>query len=261
LRTETEKAINLPGVLTSVVALLAFVQLALEYGPERLSDWLYAHFAFVPARIAFLFDSEAVLRRYDALDALAREAQQQTLLVLDAKWSAIASLVTYALLHANWTHFFVNSLTLVAFGAPVARRLGSLPFLAFFGACAVAGALTHLALHPLDFTPVVGASAAISGTMAAIARFIFTPEWRAGDAFAPSERGGAAQPLPRLAENRQALFFVALWFAINLLLGAFPQAIGAADPVAWEAHMGGFLFGLLSFGAFERMAHWRHREA
>ena len=261
MSAEPQKAINLPGVVTGVVVLLAAVQCALEYGPSALSEQLYATLAFVPARVTFLFDPEAVLSRYEALDVLGREAQQQTLLVLEARWSALASLLGYAVLHANWTHFFVNALTLVAFGAPVARRLGARAFAAFLAACAVAGALVHLALHPFDFTPVVGASAAISGTMGAIARFAFAPDFRARATFDSSPVGRPTPRLSQLAENRQAMFFVALWFAMNFFLGVFPQAIGGSGPVAWEAHIGGFLFGLMSFGAFERVAHWRRREA
>lgn len=253
-----EKAINLPGAVTALIALLAFVQCVVEYGPEQLSGALYEYFAFVPARVTFLVDPEDVLRRYEAL---AREGQAQTLLVLDAKWSAVASLLAYAFLHANWTHYFVNALTLAAFGAPVARRLGSAAFVSFLAACAVAGALAHLALHPFDVTPVVGASAAISGTMAAIARFVFAPKLRRGEFSYWGKTHEPAEPLARLKENRQAVIFIALWFATNFFLGAFPQALGGSGPIAWEAHVGGFLFGLISFGAFERAAHWRRGEA
>jgi membrane associated rhomboid family serine protease len=42
-----------------------------------------------------------------------------------------------------------------------------------------------------------------------------------------------------------------VWFGVNFLLGVFPEAGGVSETVAWEAHMGGFLFGLLTFGAFD----------
>lgn len=259
MNAEQEKAINLPGVVSALIALLAAVQCVLEYGPDWASGGLYATLAFVPARLTFLFSPDAVIERLEALELGARGAQQQALLLLDARWSALPSLLGYAFLHADWTHFFVNALTLSAFGAPVARRLGPTLFLAFLGACAVAGALTHFALHPFDFTPVVGASAAISGAMAAIARFAFAPEpWRGGVAELGATPEPAA-PLSGLRENRQAALFLVLWLGVNVLLGVFPQAIGSAGPIAWEAHMGGFLFGLITFGVFERAAHWRRK--
>lgn len=258
MNAQREKAINLPGVVTALIAILVAIQCLVEFGPEWLSDGLYEWFAFVPARLAFLFDPAAVLRHYDGFDELSPAMRRQAMFVLDARPAAVLSLLGYAFLHANWTHLFVNVLTLAAFGAPVARRFRPAPFLAFLAACAVAGALTHLAVHPFDFTPVVGASAAISGTMAAIARFAFTTRARGRTSFdAQSEADDAAAPLSRLGENRQAMLFLALWFGVNVFFGVFPQAIGASGPIAWEAHLGGFLFGLISFGAFERAARWR----
>lgn len=253
MSAKQEKAINLPGVVTGLVVFLAAIQCALEYGSEGLSGALYGYLAFVPARVTFLINPGAVIQRVETLDILTREAQQQTLLVLDARWSAILSLLGYAFLHANWTHYFVNALTLAAFGAPVARRCGTTRFLSFLAVCAIAGALTHLAVHPFDFTPVVGASAAISGTMAAIARFAFAPQSRRGGAV--EARSVDEQPtasLAGLSENRPAMFFLALWFATNVILGVFPQIAGESGQIAWEAHLGGFLCGLISFGAFER---------
>ena len=52
--------------------------------------------------------------------------------------------------------------------------------------------------------------------------------------------------------NRQAMFFLLAWLAVNVLLGAFPQAVGVSSAIAWEAHVGGFLFGLLFFSFFDR---------
>jgi membrane associated rhomboid family serine protease len=92
--------------------------------------------------------------------------------------------------------------------------------------------------------------------MAAIVRFAFAPGSRLGDSGAMDGREAKTAPLSQLSENRQAMLFLIVWFAVNLLLGAFPQAAGASEAVAGEAHMGGFLFGLLSFGAFD---HWGRR--
>ena len=112
--------------------------------------------------------------------------------------------VTYALLHANWTHLAVNGVTLAAFGSPLARRFGAARFLAFLALTAVAGAAAHFAIHPFDLGPVVGASAAISGTMAASARFAFARDAEFG-APAASRR---ASSLAELWSNRRALAFV-----------------------------------------------------
>ena len=72
-------------------------------------------------------------------------------------------MLTYALLHGSWAHVLVNSIWLVAFGPPIARRFGSVRFLLFFAMTAVAGALAHWAANPMDFSPLIGASAADFG--------------------------------------------------------------------------------------------------
>ena len=81
--------------------------------------------------------------------------------------------VTYALIHANWMHLGVNAVWLLPFGSAVARRFGALRFVVFFAVTAAAGAALHLAAHAGEQFPMIGASAAISGTMAAAMRFAF----------------------------------------------------------------------------------------
>src|ERR1700688_2543531 len=81
--------------------------------------------------------------------------------------------VTYSLIHADWMHYGVNAVWLLPFGSAVARRFGAPRFLAFFAVTAAAGAAMHLVTHAGGQVLVIGASAAISGTMAAAMRFAF----------------------------------------------------------------------------------------
>jgi membrane associated rhomboid family serine protease len=226
VRAEREKILNVPAMTKAIIAVLTGVQFVVAYGPEQLSAWLFETFAFIPARI-----------------------------MLEGGASAYATMLTYAFLHGDWTHLIVNAVSLAAFGSPVERRFGPAPFLAFLGASAFAGALLFLVFHPYDVAPVVGASAAISGTMGAIARFAFAP----GARLAEEQRGptsyedrSGSLSLSQLRSNSRAIFFLVVWFGINFLLGAFPQAAGVSSVIAWEAHIGGFLFGLLSFSLFDR---------
>ncbi len=160
--------------------------------------------------------------------------------------------VSYAFIHADLLHLGVNAVWLLAFCTPLARRFGALRFLAFFAVTAAAGAAAHLATHSGELVPMIGASAAISGAMAAAMRFAFQrggPIWRRGDAQGdrvPALSLGAVLRDPRI------LAFFAVWFAINLLfgLGSLPIA-GADQSIAWQAHVGGFLAGLLLFGLFD----------
>jgi membrane associated rhomboid family serine protease len=248
---DRERVLNLPRVITLVIIALALMQLAIETLPSDIALEIFARLAFIPARFTYLFAPDAVLR---ALPSRLPETVDpaEIALALNSAGRAWWTPVTYAFLHGDWTHLTVNCITFAAFGSPVARRFGPRLFLAFLLVNAVAGAMMHLLFHPFDLAPVVGASAAISGTMAAVARFAFTPG-------APlAERGGAPQPesgstsLRHFASNRRAMFFIVAWFGVNFLFGLFPQAAGAANLIAWEAHLGGFLAGLLLFDVFDR---------
>lgn len=252
---EREKILNLPGVVALVIAVLVAIQLAAGLLPSSLVMDIYSALAFVPARISFLIAPDALLRALS--QAFAQDLDpEEVALAFNANGAPWWTFVTYALLHGGWTHLMVNCVTLAAFGAPLARRFGPPRFLAFLVVTAAAGALAHLAAHPFELAPVVGASAAISGTMAASARFAFAPGAPLGEPGAPSSPGddirGGGSAFSDLLANRRALVFLAIWFGVNLLFGLFPQAAGSAEQIAWEAHVGGFIAGLLLFGLFDR---------
>jgi membrane associated rhomboid family serine protease len=248
-----EKIFNLPGVVTMLLAGLFLAHLARIALPGDVDIRLLATFAFTPARFGMLLDSGGVIAH---LNALARASEDQAQLAQFFLTYASPRLlwvtpVTYALLHGSWTHLLLNSVWLTAFGAPVARRFGAGRFLALNLAGAVAGALAQFALHPFELNPMVGASAAISACFGAAARFVFLP-----GAFARDPRmDGATPPLATFAEmirNPQILTFVGFWFALNLFTGLAGQGAGLADaPIAWEAHIGGFLVGLLAAPLFD----------
>ncbi len=250
MRGDRERILNLPTVVTTLLVAMTAIQAVVSYGPKDLVFELFSAFAFIPLRLSFALAPQSVIA---ALDAAGDGAEAQLALALSGNATLFITPLTYALLHGSWTHLAINGLTFAAFGAPVARRLGDSRFLFFLAGCAVAGALTHFAFHALDAAPVVGASAAISGTMAGIVRFAFTPGARLGQTGATDM--GESTSLSQLGANRQAMFFLVVWFAVNLLTGIFPEAAGASEGIAWEAHIGGFLFGLLTFGAFDQF--WR----
>lgn len=70
-----------------------------------------------------------------------------------ASGARVWTFLTYAFLHADWSHVLINSVWLAAFGAPLAWRFGTTRFLLFSAAGAVAGAALHLAIFP-DFDRV-----------------------------------------------------------------------------------------------------------
>lgn len=163
----------------------------------------------------------------------------------------MTSFVTYMVVHAGWVHLLVNLLWMVAFGSAVARRVGGLKFLYFSILCGIAGALTHLAFHFGDMAPVVGASAAISGQMAAALKFVFGARPQRGGG-APDYARAPLESLARTLADRRILMVLAFWVVLNVIFGLGVVSIaGAEGAIAWEAHIGGFLFGLLCFGFFD----------
>jgi membrane associated rhomboid family serine protease len=248
-----EKVFNLPGVVTALLLTLFLVHLARVALPDETDLQLLATFAFVPARFGMLLDSAGVIAR---LNDIARASDDQAQLGQFFLTYGSPSLlwltpVSYALLHGSWTHLGLNGVWLAAFGSPVARRFGTARFLALALLGAIAGAMAQFALHPFELGPMVGASAGISACFGAAARFVFLP-----GAFARDPSAAAPPPLASFREmvrNPQILAFVGFWFALNLLTGLAGQGAGLVDaPVAWEAHIGGFLLGLFAAPLFDQ---------
>ena len=113
--------------------------------------------------------------------------------------------------------------------------------------------------------PMIGASAAISGAMAAALRFVFQQGaplglWRADgndDAYRMP-----ASSLTATLRNPRFLIFLGAWIGVNALFGLASFSIGqeAGQEIAWQAHIGGFVAGLLLFNAFDPVAP-QHRNS
>ncbi|MDF1610017.1 rhomboid family intramembrane serine protease [Hoeflea sp. YIM 152468] len=155
--------------------------------------------------------------------------------------------VTYSLLHGGYAHLLLNSFWLAAFGSVVARRIGWLRFLIFWALSAVASAALFLMFHWGGQSIMVGASGVVSALMGAASRFAFGDRGFRRDLAHLNPRLSVAQSLG----NRTVFAFLVVWFGINLLtaVGFF---FGAGDSaIAWEAHVGGFLFGFFCFSLFD----------
>jgi membrane associated rhomboid family serine protease len=257
-----EPIFAVPSVVVALIAALVAAYAVYDFAPLAAQDWALRAFAFLPGRLTLAIWPERLP------DLLARAATDPKALAEASLLRAYRvvpgaaqpwTLLTYAFMHGSWTHVLLNCVWLVAFGPPVARRFGAPRFLAFFALTAVAGALTHWAFYQMDFAPLIGASAADSGMMAAATRFIFEPGAPLGSPQGFSLSAGEADPLrpaPRLSQllrQRRPLGFIAIWLATNFIFGAGAQALGASDlPVAWIAHVGGFVAGLVAFPLFDR---------
>ena len=119
---------------------------------------------------------------------------------------------------------------------------------------AVAGAFAHLLTHQHEVAPMIGASAAVSGMMAAAIRFAF--QYGSFLSFGRGDTEAAARvpalSLMRSLRNSRVLGFLAVWFGLNILTGLGAVAIGAsAQSIAWQSHIGGFIAGLVLFSLFD----------
>jgi membrane associated rhomboid family serine protease len=229
-----ERMLNVPGAVVALLVLLGLIYavLRLALTPEQTTEFLLL-FAFVPAR-------------YDA--------SVLPDVVWPGGWAAnVWTFVTYALIHGSLGHLLVNGVWLLAFCSPVAQRFGPLRFLAFMAATAGAGAAAHLLTHFGELLPMVGASASISGAMAAAMRFAFQRGgplglWRGRE---QAYRVPAATLAESLRDPR-VLAFLLVWFGINILVGLGSIGMpGVEQAIAWQAHIGGFLAGLFAFSAFD----------
>ena len=173
-----------------------------------------------------------------------------------AGWAGadVWTFVTYTVLHGDWLHLAFNAIWLLAFGSAVAWRFGAARFIAFSVLCTAAGAALHLAFHYGEIAPVIGASAAISGYMAAAIRFMFQP----GAPLGLFRIGGAdafkipAHGIVETLRDRRVALFLLVWFGVNLATGLGSIALGGeSSQIAWEAHVGGFIAGLLAFPFFD----------
>ena len=234
---QREPIFNIPAIIVGLLATLALIHIVRVYLLGDALDNLFVYtFAFIPAR----YDTSIVLGGP----------------LPGGGGAEVWTFLTYSLIHANWMHYGVNAIWLLPFGTAMARRFGAYRFMAFYAVCAVAGALAHLVTHAGDPAPMIGASAAISGTMAGAMRFAFQRGgplsfWRSGD---HSDYQVPAVPLTGVLRDPAVFAFLVVWFGINLLFGVSTlpiPGVGANQVVAWQAHIGGFLAGLLLFSWFD----------
>lgn len=157
-----------------------------------------------------------------------------------ASGSAI-TLITHQFLHSGWFHLITNMWFLWIFGDNVEDAMGAIRFVIFYLLCGLAAAALQIVTNPSALVPMVGASGAIGGVLGGYARlypharivtiiflgFFFT-----------------TVALPAIA-------MLGYWFFLQVA-GGLPALHGAGGGVAFWAHIGGFLAGLILVGPMHR---------
>lgn len=193
-------------IVTRLLILANLVVAYLEW--QRGAERMILSYGFVPARALESFESE------------------------------LPQIFSSMFLHAGLGHLAWNMLFLHIFGDNVEDLLGRARYLFFYFASGVAGVLAHYFLDPTSTMPMIGASGAIAGVLGGYV--VLHPR-------APIVH---LNPIPLLwlfmgpFLALPAWFAVGYWFFINLL-GAFASLGGTSAGVAFFAHIGGFLAGLV----------------
>lgn len=148
-------------------------------------------------------------------------------------WQILYPYVTSLFVHAGWLHIIGNMLFLAIFGNDIEKSMGHIKYFFFFLLCGIISGLAHTFMNIHSAIPSVGASGAIAGVL--------------GSYFLMFPRSKITTILPLIVVSPifeiPALVFLGIWFLFQFLSGT---SYGAAiSPVAWWAHIGGFVVGML----------------
>jgi membrane associated rhomboid family serine protease len=207
-----------PVVTWLIIATAAYVFLAIQPSGQNAFNVFLFEYAAIPCELTTLSPIEAV-------DLESCTTDDVGIPFFPAK-NLLASAVISMFLHANLVHLLGNIWSLWIFGNNVEDAYGSGGYLLLYLASGLAATAAFVLTNPGEVTPLVGASGAIAGVMGAY--LVLFPGARVVSVFPILFFIPVAIP---------AAIFLVLWFAGQFAL------IGGSTGIAWQAHVGGFLFG------------------
>lgn len=205
-------------VILIVINVVMFIyELGLGYGLDRF----FMTWGLVPLKVSHFFDIPEI-----------------------TVGDAFVPFFTSMFLHAGWLHVIGNMWYLWIFGDNVEDRVGHIRFFLFYILCGLGAAVTHVLFNSSSGIPVVGASGAVAGVLGAYLLCY------------PRARILTLVPIFIFLTTIEipAYFFLAFWFLMQFLSGAMSIAarVGDAGGVAWWAHVGGFIVGILMIRRMRR---------
>ena len=161
--------------------------------------------------------------------------------------SAWMTIFTSMFLHGGWFHIINNMWVLFIFGDNVEARMGGIRYLIFYLLSGVAAVLLQTYILPSSAVPMIGASGAVAGVLGAYL-ILF-----------PHSRIASLVPILFIFTIIEipAVIFLLFWFVSQLYSGLFAIQGGGESGIAWWAHIGGFLFGIIMMFFFRPRTTYR----
>ncbi|HEX2989191.1 MAG TPA: rhomboid family intramembrane serine protease [Anaerolineales bacterium] len=160
--------------------------------------------------------------------------------------STWVNILSSMFLHGGWFHIINNMWVLFIFGDNIEGRMGSIRYLIFYLLGGAAAGLLQTYILPSSDTPMIGASGAVAGVLGAYLVLF------------PRSRIASLVPILFIFTLIEipAFLFLLFWFFSQLYSGLFAIEGGGGSGIAWWAHIGGFIFGvvMVSFFAMRRRA-------
>jgi membrane associated rhomboid family serine protease len=151
-------------------------------------------------------------------------------------------LFTSIFVHGGFMHLAGNMLFLWVFGDNIEYAVGHINYFIFYLLCGIAATLTQVFIEPNSTIPIVGASGAISGVMGAYV--LKYPKNKVTTVFIIF--------IFIKIIKMPAIYMLGFWFLFQLIQGYFSLGQGAMGGVAWFAHIGGFISGLIFVNIFKK---------
>ncbi len=217
-----------------IVANVAVMLWVTSLGAERAESVAY-HYGFVPKRVSEVGNNQPLVVQVPALNRHGQPVQKQIILTT-APQDVYPTFFTMMFLHGGWIHLGMNMWMLWIFGNNIEDRLGPLMYLLYYLVGGLVGTVSHWAIDPMSTKAVIGASGAVATVLGGYA--VTYPKAKVLTLVIV-----VIVPLP-------ALLVLGAWFAMQMVAGLH-MLRGVADvPVAFWAHIGGFVAGIVLLPLF-----------
>ena len=206
----------------------------------------FINFIFILANIAvFIYQpsSEELIRTFfntyglipNNLTTLLQNEFEQVFLIIQSLFSSL-------FVHGGFMHLAGNILFLWVFGDNIEYAIGHINYIFFYLLCGIAATLTQVFIEPNSLIPVIGASGAISGILGAY--IIKYPKNKVTTLF-------IIFIFIKIVKIR-AVYLLGIWFVYQMIQGYFSLGQESMGGVAWFAHIGGFISGIILVNIFKK---------